>query len=105
MKDSRLFKRFVIGGVIGWMTVFGAVPTLMLVGVSFLRRHPDDLVEPVFTFGNYLRLFEPALGSMLFKSLFMAGMATVLCLLVGYPFAYIAARAKKTTPGSCSCWS
>lgn len=95
MKDNRIFKRFVIGGVIGWMAVFGAVPTLMLVGVSFLKRHPDELIDPTFTFESYLRLFEPALGSMLLKSLFMAGMATALCLLVGYPFAYIAARAQK----------
>lgn len=95
MKDNRLFKRFIVGGVIGWMIAFGAVPTLMLVGVSFLKRHPDDLVIPTFTFESYLRLFEPALASMVFESLFMAAAATALCLVIGYPFAYIVARADK----------
>lgn len=95
MKDSRLFKRFVICGVLGWIALFGAIPTLMLTGVSFLRRHPDDLIETAFSLDNYIRLFEPALGSMVIQSLLMAATATALCLLIGYPFAYIVARASK----------
>ena len=95
MKNNRLFKRFVMGGFLGWMTLFGVIPTLMLVGVSFLRRHPDDLIGPSFSLESYLRLFEPELGSMLVHSLFMAATATLLCLLIGYPFAYVVARAAK----------
>lgn len=95
MRNSCLFKRLVIGGFLGWMTLFGVIPTLMLVGVSFLRRHPDDLIEPVLSLESYLRLFEPELGSMLFHSMLMATTATLLCLLIGYPFAYIVARAAK----------
>ncbi|WP_319544218.1 spermidine/putrescine ABC transporter permease PotB [uncultured Pseudodesulfovibrio sp.] len=95
MKDSRLFKRFIIGGVLGWMTVFGAVPTIMLVGVSFLSRHHDNLIAPTFSLGSYMRLFKPALGAMLLHSLLLAAAATALCLLIGYPFAYISARAPK----------
>ena len=77
------------------MIVFGAVPTLMLTGVSFLQRHPDDLIAPVFTLESYQRLLEPALGFMVLESLFMAAAATALCLLIGYPFAYIVARSEK----------
>ena len=95
MKGNRLFKRFVIAGVLGWMTLFGAIPTLMLMGVSFMGRHPDDLVEPAFTLESYVRLLDPALGSMLVQSLIMAATATLLCLAIGYPFAYIVARAPK----------
>ena len=97
MKDRRLFKRFIIGGVLGWITLFGIVPTVMLLGVSFMTRHPDNLIDPSFSLQSYLRLFEPALGTMLAQSLIMAGTATLLCLLIGYPFAYIAARANKET--------
>ncbi|WP_319763720.1 spermidine/putrescine ABC transporter permease PotB [Maridesulfovibrio sp.] len=95
MKDKLLFKRFIIGGVLGWITVFGIVPTVMLLGVSFMSRHTDDFIQPVFSLASYYRLFQPALGTMLLQSLLMAGGATLLCLLVGYPFAYIAARARK----------
>lgn len=95
MNGNRMFKRLVIGGTVAWIALFGAVPTLMLTGVSFLTRHPVDLIGPALTLGNYARLFDPALGTMLVQSLFMAGTATVLCLLMGYPFAYIVARADK----------
>lgn len=95
MKDSSLFKRFIIGGILGWIAVFGVIPTLMLTGVSFLHRHPDHLIEPTFSLDSYARLFEPTLGTMLVQSLVMAATATMLCLLIGYPFAYIVARANK----------
>ncbi|WP_319581868.1 spermidine/putrescine ABC transporter permease PotB [uncultured Pseudodesulfovibrio sp.] len=98
MKDS-LFKRLVVTGVLGWLVLFGAVPTLMLLAVSFLARDPDSLIQPVFSLESYLELLRPALGSMLAESMAMAATATLLCLLIGYPFAYILARAdKRHTP-------
>jgi len=87
MKDRRLFKRFIIGGVLGWITMFGLVPTVMLLGVSFMSRHTDELIDPTFSLQSYFRLFEPALGTMLAESLLMAGTATLLCLLIGYALA------------------
>ena len=95
MRDNRLFKRLVIGGTLFWIVLFGVVPTVMLTAVSLMTRDADTLVLPAFSLENYARLLDPSLGSMLLHSLFMAAMATVLCLLVGYPFAYIAARADK----------
>jgi spermidine/putrescine transport system permease protein len=94
MKDS-LFKRLVVTGVLGWMVLFGAVPTLMLLAVSFLSRDPDSLVRPALSLASYRALLQPALGSMLAESMAMAATATLLCLLIGYPFAYIVARADK----------
>ena len=84
MKDNRLFKRLVVTGTIAWIILFGVIPTLMLTGVSFLTRDPDDLISPVFSVESYARLLDPHLGSMLLDSFFMAGMATLICLLVGY---------------------
>ncbi|XXJ18762.1 spermidine/putrescine ABC transporter permease PotB [Desulfovibrio caledoniensis] len=98
MKDS-LFKRLVVTGVLGWLVLFGAVPTLMLLAVSFLKRDPDSLISPSFSLSSYFELLQPALGSMLAESMVMAATATLLCLLIGYPFAYIVARAdKRYTP-------
>ncbi|WP_207260104.1 spermidine/putrescine ABC transporter permease PotB [Desulfovibrio sp. Huiquan2017] len=94
MKDN-LFKRLVVTGVLGWMVLFGAVPTLMLLAVSFLKRDPDNLIQPLLSAASYRELLQPALGSMLAESMIMAATATLLCLLVGYPFAYIVARAGK----------
>ncbi|HKI80852.1 MAG TPA: spermidine/putrescine ABC transporter permease PotB [Pseudodesulfovibrio sp.] len=94
MKDS-LFKRLVVSGVLGWLVLFGAVPTLMLLAVSFLSRDPDNLIKPVLSLSSYAELFQPALGAMLAESMAMAATATLLCLLIGYPFAYVVARADR----------
>ncbi|WP_027184991.1 ABC transporter permease subunit [Desulfovibrio inopinatus] len=95
MKGSSITKYVIIGGVLCWIALFGAVPTLMLLGMSVLTPHPSDLIAPVFSLHSYARLFAPALVTMFVESLLMAGTATVLCLFVGYPFAYIVARMKK----------
>lgn len=95
MKDNHFFKNLVIWGTIGWIAIFGAIPTLMLTGVSFLKSHTSNLIKPSFNLSSYIRLADPTIGSMVIKSLFMAATAMLLCLLIGYPFAYIIARAEK----------
>jgi spermidine/putrescine transport system permease protein len=46
----------------------------------------------VFTLDNYTRLFDPLYGQVMLHSLNMAAIATLCCLLLGYPFAFILAR-------------
>ena len=93
MRSNLLFRRLVITGVAGWMAVFAVLPTLVLIVVSLLQRGTANPVEPVVTLANYARLFEPAIFRIVLDSLAMAGMAMLLCLLAGYPMAYIIARA------------
>lgn len=95
MKDNLLFRRLVISGIFGWIALFGVVPVVMLTCVSFLQRHPSDLIEVAFSLDSYVRLFSPAVYSMLVKSFLLAGTATIFCLVIAYPFAYIIARARK----------
>ena len=93
MTGNDLFKRLTLAGLLGWIAVFALVPNVLLMGASFASRNPDGFLSPVFSMASYARLFEPDIGSMLLKSLALAGGATLLCLLAGYPFALIAARA------------
>jgi spermidine/putrescine transport system permease protein len=97
MKNNSLFRRLTISGVVAWLFVFALLPNLLLLVVSFLQRGTVSAVEPVFTLANYLRLFDASILQIVLDSLGMAGMAMILCLIVGYPLAYIIAR---STPGS-----
>jgi spermidine/putrescine transport system permease protein len=63
----------------------------MIIGTSFLTRHESDLIEFTFTLDNYIRLADPLYAKVLLHSFYMAIVATVICLFVGYPFAYIVA--------------
>ncbi|EDP60058.1 spermidine/putrescine ABC transporter permease PotB [Vibrio sp. AND4] len=78
--------------IVGWLTLFVLVPNLMIIGTSFLTRDEADLIELTFTFDNYLRLIDPLYAKVLMHSFYMAIIATLLCLVIGYPFAYIVAK-------------
>jgi spermidine/putrescine transport system permease protein len=95
--NSLFFKRLAIGGVVGWIIVFALVPNLILGGASFLHRNEVSLIHPTLTLQNYGRLLEPAFFNMLLDSIVLASLAMLLCLLIGYPFAYIVARAPEKT--------
>ncbi|ELV8723238.1 spermidine/putrescine ABC transporter permease PotB [Vibrio harveyi] len=78
--------------IVGWLTLFVLVPNLMIIGTSFLTRDEANLIELTFTFDNYLRLLDPLYAKVLMHSFYMAIVATLLCLVIGYPFAYIVAK-------------
>ena len=78
--------------IVGWLTLFVLVPNIMIIGTSFLTRDEANLIELTFTFDNYLRLLDPLYVKVLMHSFYMAIIATLLCLVIGYPFAYIVAK-------------
>ncbi|BBL73354.1 spermidine/putrescine ABC transporter permease PotB [Methylomagnum ishizawai] len=77
-----------------WLTLFTLLPLLMVAAVSLMRRDESGLIAPVFTLANYARLLDPLYLRVFGHSLALAALATVLCLLVGYPFAYLLSRVR-----------
>ncbi|AVH26095.1 MULTISPECIES: spermidine/putrescine ABC transporter permease PotB [Vibrio] len=82
----------IIALIVGWLTLFVLVPNVMIIGTSFLTRDEANLIEMTFTFDNYWRLLDPLYAKVLMHSFYMAIVATLLCLVIGYPFAYIVAK-------------
>lgn len=75
-----------------WVIVFGGVPLLLLLITSFLKQHPDDFLSLSFSLKSYYQLVDPVYGEVLLRSVRQAGLTTLLCLIVGYPFAWITCR-------------
>ncbi|WP_070971527.1 spermidine/putrescine ABC transporter permease PotB [Vibrio sonorensis] len=93
MKSSKIsLQNAIIALIVGWLGLFVLVPNLMIVGTSFLTRHESNLIELSFTFDNYVRLLDPLYAKVLLHSFYMAIVATLICLMVGYPFAYTIAK-------------
>ncbi|OLQ95382.1 spermidine/putrescine ABC transporter permease PotB [Vibrio ponticus] len=92
MSKKISLQNAIIALIVGWLTLFVLVPNLMIIGTSFLTRDEANLIEMTFTFDNYLRLMDPLYAKVLMHSFYMAIVATVLCLIIGYPFAYIVAK-------------
>jgi spermidine/putrescine transport system permease protein len=59
---------------------------------SFLSRDETGFIQLSVTTHNYLRLLDPVDLRVFLHSLYLAFSTTVLCLLLGYPFAYSLAR-------------
>ncbi|KAA8597355.1 MULTISPECIES: spermidine/putrescine ABC transporter permease PotB [Vibrio] len=82
----------IVALITGWLVLFVMIPNIMIIGTSFLTRDEANLIEMTFTLDNYLRLADPLYFKVLMHSFYMAIVATLLCLIVGYPFAYIVAK-------------
>ncbi|MCG9582569.1 spermidine/putrescine ABC transporter permease PotB [Vibrio europaeus] len=93
MKAKKFsLQNAIITLIVGWLTLFVLVPNLMIIGTSFLTRDEANLIEMTFTLDNYIRLMDPLYAKVLWHSFYMAIIATLLCLVIGYPFAYIVAK-------------
>ncbi len=89
-----------------WLALFFLLPFLFVLKISLsepvlaqppymdlIREIEDGFVTIVVNFSNYQLLLEDSLYlSALLGSLKVAGISTLLCLLVGYPMAYAIAR-------------
>ncbi len=91
MKKLNLQNSIVLV-IVSWLMLFVFIPNLMIIITSFLTRDEANLIELTFTLSNYTRLLDPLYAKVMLHSLYMAVVATGLCLLIGYPFAYIVAK-------------
>ncbi|MGE4551500.1 MAG: spermidine/putrescine ABC transporter permease PotB [Desulfovibrionaceae bacterium] len=87
-----LFRRVTVWAPAAWLGLFVLVPALMVVAVSLMARDETGFVAPAFSLEGYRTILSPLFLGVLWRSLVLAGGATLLCLMVGYPFAWCLAR-------------
>lgn len=81
-----------VGPVSGWMLLFVLIPFIYIVVISFMKRSTYGGVEMEFTIQNILQVFDPAYLKVFGVSVIYALITTLLCILIGYPFAYFVAK-------------
>ncbi|MGY6772164.1 spermidine/putrescine ABC transporter permease PotB [Gallibacterium sp. ZY190522] len=91
---TRKFQTFTVTIIFAWLIFFVLIPNLLVLITSFLTRDSSNLVEFTFSLDSYKRLIEPLYAQVLWNSLYMSGVATIICLVIGYPFAFIIAKMK-----------
>lgn len=90
-QDLR-FSRFLKLPMYLWSIVFVLIALLYVIGLSFLSRGEVMGVTNEVNLRNYARLASPEYVNVLLKSLRLAAITTVICILIGYPFGYFMAR-------------
>lgn len=73
-----------------WGLIFIVLPLFLI--LAHALNSNTDLSDFVFTLDNFSRFFEPLYVKILITSLILAGLSTILCLIVGYPVAYIISK-------------
>ena len=83
--ESRLATPYAI-----WSVLFIVIPLILIVFFSFTKQVDGRYM---FTLDNFDKFFNVMYFKVVRRSLVLAFISTVLCLIVGYPTAYIISRA------------
>lgn len=89
---SNRFQHSTVTVIFGWLLFFVLVPNILVLAVSFMSSDGSNFYKMPFTLQNYLHLFDPLYAQVVWNSLYMAGTATIICLIVGYPFAFFVTK-------------
>ena len=71
-----------------WLGLFFFVPLLLILAYSFGTSGIYGGITLGFNPGNYLKVFDPLYLEIIGRSFVIAGLTTLLCVLLGYPLAY-----------------
>ena len=75
------------------MVIFIVLPFLLVLLYSITSKNSNDITTIQFTLDNFRKFFNPLYTNILWDSIFLAAISTALCLLIGYPAAYIISTA------------
>lgn len=78
-----------------WIILFTILPLLIIVIFSFTEKTEMGSISTTFTLDNYRKFFQPLYLNVLKRSVILAVVSTIVCLIVGYPMAYIMSRAPR----------
>lgn len=93
-KGSKINPAFLVmvGPVSLWMILLVLIPFIYIVAISFMKRSTYGGVELGFTLENILQVFELSNLKVFGQSVLIAGITTIICILIAYPFAYFVAQ-------------
>lgn len=90
-RSSRVSSWCYAGSVL-WAVLAVGSPLLIVLVISFATRETYGWIRWEFSLANYRDLLHPLYFTIVWRSCAMAVAVTGICLLVGFPFAYVIAR-------------
>ena len=76
-----------------WMGIFVVIPLILVVLYAFTNRAGQFTIENFTSMSNYTTVFV--------RSILLAVIATLICLLIGYPVAYAISKESPTVQRMC----
>jgi len=91
-QQPKVFAAFAAPTLI-WLLLFFVAP----LGIIWLYSFGENVslvdIETTWTLDNYARIFQPEVLVLLWRSLWIAGLSTIICLCIAYPVALVIATA------------
>jgi spermidine/putrescine transport system permease protein len=84
-----------IGPTTLWLILFLMIPLALVIGISFLTRNGFGGVLMIPSIDAYKELVSTEYLKVFASSFQLAFLTTIICLVVGYPFAYIIANSSE----------
>lgn len=92
MKMKRAAYPYII-----WMIIFIAIPLLLVLYFGVTVGDSQDFSTFTFSLENFKRFLTPTYLKVLGRSVNLAFVSTVICLILGYPMAYIISKKRAST--------
>ena len=90
MKDRTKYFAF---PYVVWIFLFIALPSFLVLLYSITTKESNGLTTIHFTLENFKKFFNPMYLNILWDSIYLAAISTAICLLLGYPAAFIISSA------------
>lgn len=87
----KTYKRLVQPYVV-WIALMIVIPMILIVVYAFSKQG-NEVLTLQFTFDNFIRFFQDEIFlGVLFTSLRIALVTTIICIVLGYPVAYLISK-------------
>jgi len=92
---NRLKTAILLGPGLGWLALLMVVPCALVFTYAFFERGVYGGIDYVWTLENFQRAVDPLYLGIFLNSARIAGLATLIAILIAYPAAYAITLAPK----------
>lgn len=93
---SKEVSFFMVMPAVLWQVLFFYIPLFFIICLSFVKSHDSSSIT--FTLDHYRGIFASVYGKVIFRSLVVAFINALACLIIAYPMAYyLALKVKRFT--------
>lgn len=92
-KGNGMASVVMIGPTMIWLLIFLLVPLALVVGISFLTKNAYGGVDFILSLDAYKEMVKSDYAVIFLNSFKLSAETTIICLLIGYPFAFVISRA------------
>lgn len=93
MKNGKWTERLLTLPTLSWLVVLFVIPTVLVLTYSFRASDPYGTIQPGWTLDSWISLGNPDYPEIIWRTLWLSAVATLICIGLGIPVAYYIARA------------